>query len=142
MLNNNKIYKFMHGRYAKIDELSRFLLIIYAIILTISMFCSQIIFPIISLLIFLYLTYRYLSKNTYKRIKENNYYLKIKNKLTDKKYKDRNHIYKKCHHCHTKLKLPIPNKKGIKHVICPKCKKNNKFLILKQLKIEIIKNNK
>ena len=52
--------------------------------------------------------------------------------------KDKDKVYRRCHKCHTMLKLPVPKKRGIKHSTCPKCKKRNTFLILKQVKIEII----
>ena len=35
--------------------------------------------------------------------------------------KDKEYIYKNCRHCKKLLKLPIPYKRGIKEVKCPKC---------------------
>ena len=94
------------------------------------------------------LLYRSFSKQLTIRRKENEKYLKIKRKIIHpimdiKKYlNDDYHIYRKCHHCNTILKLPIPNKRGIKHSKCPTCKKRNTFLILKKIKVEIIKKKK
>ena len=51
----------------------------------------------------------------------------LKRNIKDRRY----HVYKKCRHCKTILKLPLPNKRGLKKVKCPECKKKNKFLIRK-----------
>ena len=88
--------------------------------------------------------YRFFSKNRSARIKENNIYLKIKKNIVRpfktliKNIKDKEHIYKKCSKCGTTLKLPLPDKYGIKHTKCPKCKKKLNVLCLKKEKIEII----
>ena len=140
----NRINKFMHERYCRIDEFYKFLFILYVIILIINLFLNLKILSLINLLIFIYTTYRLFSKNTSKRYAENLKYLKIKQKIKNifTKNKNYNNIYKKCHYCHTKLKLPIPERKGIKQVICPKCHQKNHFIITKQIKVEIIKNKK
>mgnify|MGYP000003638190 len=90
--------------------------------------------------------YRVLSKNIYQRRKENDMYLKIKNKILStynynkKKYKDRNtYMYKKCPNCRQKIRLPL--KKGKHTVKCPKC--SNKFEVKchknEKIKVEIVK---
>ena len=148
-MNNlqNKIYRFMYGRYG-IDELYKFSLIVYIILLILNRFInSKIIYTLEWILIFT-MMFRSFSKQTTKRKIENNKYLKIKKKIIKpfydikKNIKDKNHIYKKCHHCKTILRLPLPTKRGIKHSKCPTCKKRNTFLILRKIKIEIIKNKK
>ena len=86
------------------------------------------------------------SKNIYQRRKENDMYLKIKNKILStynynkKKYKDRNtYMYKKCPNCRQKIRLPL--KKGKHTVKCPKC--SNKFEVKchknEKIKVEIVK---
>ena len=87
-----------------------------------------------------------MSKNIKQRRKENDLYLKIKNKVVSifnynkKKYKDRNtHMYKKCPNCGQKIRLPL--KKGKHTVKCPKC--NYKFEVKchknEKVKVEIVK---
>lgn len=98
------------------------------------------------MIIFIVAIYRSLSKNTRKRIKENNIYLDIKKKIKNyfkylqRRFKDRNtHIYKKCPKCKQKIRLPL--KKGKHLVKCPNC--NNKFSVRcyrnEKIKVEIVK---
>ena len=148
-MNNikNKIIKFMQGRYG-IDDIYKDALFIYLILLILNIFLKSQIIHILQWIIFVVILYRSFSKQIKQRRKENDKYLKFKKKILKpfkniKDYfKDKNHIYKKCHHCDTVLKLPIPTKRGIKHSTCPTCKKRNTYLILRKLKIEIIKNKK
>lgn len=141
---NAKIQKFMNGKYGP-DQLYILLIILYFILFFINLFINSYIISIIEIIIVFITFYRFFSKNIYKRSQENQKYLRIKNKITKpflnvkRNYKDKNHIYKKCHHCKTTLKLPLPNKRGIKHVICPECKKRNTILVLKKQKIKVIK---
>ena len=89
-----------------------------------------------------------ISKNIYGRSKENVFFIRIKKKVLKpfnnikRNYKDKDHVYKKCHYCKTTLKLPLPSKRGFKKVKCPDCKKRNKFLILRKMKVELIKTKK
>lgn len=146
-----KIQKFMYKRYGP-DNLYHFLLKLYICIFIINIILRNTILNIIELLIVIIMFYRFFSKNKYKRSKENKIYLSIKKKVSSpflktkkyfiekyKKIKDPNYIYKKCNKCSTTLRLPIPNKYGIKHVKCPKCKKRIRVLCLKKEKIEVIK---
>lgn len=140
----NRVYNFMHDRYG-VDDIYKDGLVLYLILVILDIFIDSKILLIIQWTLILTLLYRSFSKQINKRKKENDKYLKIKKKILKpiieiKKYiKDDYHIYRKCHHCKTILKLPIPSKRGIKHSKCPTCKKRNTFLILKKLKIEIIK---
>ena len=149
-----KIQKFMYGRYGP-DDLYHFLFKLYIFLLIIDLFIKNNILSIIELLIVIVIFYRFFSKKIYKRNNENRIFLKIKNKVLKpfkkikkkitKKFeniKDKNYIYKKCNKCDTILRLPIPNKYGIKHVKCPKCKKRLRVLCLKKEKIEVIKPDK
>ncbi|MGN1341881.1 MAG: hypothetical protein ACI4VL_01455 [Bacilli bacterium] len=146
-MNNfiNKLTKFMYGRYG-IDDLYYFLLIICLIIIILNIFIHSSILTIIELIIFSVAIYRYLSKNTYKRNKENKKYLYIKDKILNyfnyqkRKYNDRNtHMYKKCPKCKQKIRLPL--KKGKHTVKCPNC--SHKFEVKcskdEKVKVEIIK---
>lgn len=142
-----KLTQFMYGRYG-FDDLGTFLFKLNILLLVINLFVKFYIINIIELLIIVIFIYRFLSKNIYKRSNENVKFRKIKKKLLKpfsnikRNINDKDHIYKKCHYCKTTLKLPLPNKRGLKKVKCPECKKKNKFLILRKMKIELIKNKK
>lgn len=135
----NKLINFMYGRYATLDEYYKFLLILYICILITNSFLNLRILSIVELFLLTYILYRFLSKDIISRSNENRTYLKIKDKIIHPFNKKEDYVYKKCHRCHKTLKLPLPNERGIKHVVCPKCKKRNTFLILRKLKIEVIK---
>ena len=120
-----RLYRFMYGRYG-IDQFYYFLVISYFVIILINVFIGSAILSAISLLLFIYSTFRILSKNIYKRRAENEKFLKIKNKvsgffsLTKKKFSERNtHVYKKCPNCKSTLRLR--KEKGEHTVLCPKC---------------------
>ncbi len=138
----NKVNKFMCGRYG-IDELYNFTFRLTIILMIINLFSSLKILLIIEMVLILSLLYRSMSKNITKRKKENQEFLKIKNKILNLfKPKDKEHIYKKCPKCKTTLKLPLPLKRGIKHTTCPTCKKRLTLLVLRKKKIEIISKKK
>lgn len=141
----NKIHKFMSGRYG-LDDLSNSFFILYFIILIVNIFFNNIWLSLIELILIFIILFRHLSKNIYQRSKENRQYLKFKKKILKhftnlkRNIKDKDHIYKKCHKCHSTLKLPIPYERGIKHTKCPKCQNRLTFLVLRKEKIEIIRN--
>lgn len=143
----NKIQKFMYGR-SGLDALSMFLFQVYLVLLVVNIFFNSRIISFISLLLAALALFRILSRDIYRRSNENVKFLKLKKKVLKpfnnikRNFKDKDHVYKKCHYCKTTLKLPLPNKIGIKKVKCTRCKKRNKFLILKKAKIELIRNNK
>ncbi len=141
-----KLYRFMYGRNG-IDELYKFCLSIYILVLLLNFFINNIYIDLFSILLFLIIIYRLFSKNIYKRKSENDIYLKIRNKVMDKfsfiekKWNDRNtHIYKKCNKCKTILRLPL--KRGVHTCKCPKC--GNRFKVRcyrnEKIKVEVIKN--
>ena len=143
----NKIRKFMIGRYG-MDDLYKFLFRLYLFLFIIDIFINSKVLTIIELIVVIIMFYRILSKNIYIRQKENWYYLKLKKEVLKpfdnikRNIKDKDYyVYKKCKYCKTTLKLPLPKKRGIQHVKCPKCKNKLKFLCLRQEKIEVIKKN-
>ena len=144
----DKLRRFMIGRYG-IDDLYNFLFRLYLILFLIDIFINSKILTIIELIIVIIMFYRFLSKNIYTRQKENKEFLKLKKKVLKpfnnikRNYKDRDYyVYKKCKYCKTTLKLPLPKKRGIQRVKCPKCKKRIKFLCFRQEKVEVIKAKK
>lgn len=138
-----KIRKFMYGRYG-FDELYNFLFYVYLFLLMVDLFFNSKLLSLLELIIMFIIFYRTFSKNIYARSNENQKYLKIKRKISKwfENIKDKDHIYKKCRYCKTTLKLPLPDKIGIKHVKCPKCKKRLSVLAFKRQKVEIIKNKR
>lgn len=139
------LYKFMYGRYG-IDELYHFLFFLYLFIVVADLFIKNNILFCIELLLLIIIFYRCFSKNINQRRKENESFLKLKNKLAKpfknikRNYKDRNnYVYKKCRNCHTTLRLPLPSKRGIKYAKCPNCKRRVKIISLRKLKIEVIR---
>lgn len=141
----NKIQKFMYGRYG-IDELYQFFFGLYLLTLIIDIFTNSRWLVLIEMTLIFIIFYRFFSKNTYQRSKENREYLKIKNKILrpfinfKRNISDKDYVYKKCPKCKATLKLPIPYERGIKHTKCPKCQKRFTFLVLKKEKVEIIRN--
>ena len=139
-----KFQKCMYGRYG-VDDLYKFLMYSYILLVIINLFIKSNILSIIELVIFFIMFYRFFSKNIYKRSNENIRFLKFKGNLLKpfyilkRNYRDRHKcIYKKCKFCKKLLKLPIPYSRGFKEVKCPKCKKVFKILVLRKEKIEII----
>ena len=144
----NKLQRFMYGRYG-IDDLYRFLFKVYIVLLIIGLFINSRILLYIEFALIIFMLYRVFSKNIYHRQKENRMFLKFKKKIMKpfdnwkRNIKDRNYyVYKKCRHCKTTLKLPLPSERGIKHAKCPECKRRVTMLILRKQKVEIIRDNK
>ena len=140
----DKLRRFMNGRYG-IDELSNFLMKLYLIIFIINIFVKSKLLSIIEVLFLIIIIFRLLSYNVNSRRRENINFIKVKNKLfkpfknIKRNFKDKEHIYKRCKHCKTLMKLPVDSKIGIKIAKCPKCKKNTKMFVLKREKIEFVK---
>ncbi len=127
----NKIYRFMYGRYG-FDQFGRFLMFSGLVMAVLCMFLrflpTHIPYYICSFLntfCYVFAVFRILSRNTVKRMAENESYLRLRNKVLPvldektKSIRDKNYIYKKCPGCSAKLRLK--RIKG-KHVTkCPKC---------------------
>ena len=128
-----KLVTFMQGRYGS-DNLGRFLLGVWFVFILLNIF-FRIPFGIIIELAFLVVIYfRMFSKNIPARYKENQVYLKLKNRVIGSvKRATKNvkallpnsqyHIYK-CPGCSQKIR--IPRGKGNIIVRCPRCGKEFK----------------
>ncbi len=143
----NKLYRFMYERYG-IDELYYFNIYLYFLLVIGNLFLRIPYFFFVELTVFIFTFYRVFSKNKRQRKKENDWYLKRKETFLKpfqnmkRNWKDRNDfVYKKCHKCRTTLRLPLPSKRGLNHVICPKCKNKLNVFCFRKEKIEIIKAN-
>ena len=126
-----KLARFFYGRYG-IDQLYYALFVLYFILWGVQLFVPLLpvrigIYVLQAALLF-WMTFRMLSKNVYKRRRENEAFMKVfrpvknffvltKNRIRDVK----GFRYRKCPHC--KATLRLPKRKGEHSVICPRCKK-------------------
>ena len=124
-----RLARFMMGRYG-IDELYRLLLWVSVGLIVLNIFIGSWIISAAELLILIWATFRAMSRNIYKRRRENELYMKIASKISapfkmmKNKWRDRKtHVYKKCPSCKSNLRLP--KEKGEHTVRCPRC--SNRF---------------
>ena len=123
----DKVIRFMYGRNGN-DKLNQALFWVYFVLLLLNIFLKSIILWILELLLVALYLFRFLSRNIYRRQRENRGFLKVWNKFTGffklqkNKLRDRKtHVYRKCEHCRAVLRLP---KKPGKHTVrCPQCGK-------------------
>ncbi len=126
----NKIIQFMYGRSGP-DDLYKASITVCLVLMLINLITRSAIVSIAAWALLLWGIFRCLSKNVYKRQRENMKYLDIKNGITKKlsmtktKLTDKEHIYKKCPSC--KAQLRFPNKSGEHTAICPKCRHKFSF---------------
>ncbi|NLK67659.1 MAG: hypothetical protein GX283_00625 [Clostridiaceae bacterium] len=130
----DKLTRFMYGRYG-IDKLYYALAILSFVLLVINAFVHSSILSIIVWIILILMIYRVLSKNIYKRQKENAIFIKAWNWLKSKillavrRIKEiRTHRYHRCPHC--KAMLRLPRKRGKHTVQCPRCKEDSKMRVI------------
>ncbi len=124
-----RFQRFMIGRYG-IDRLYHVLMVLCFILIIVNLFVGSLIISILELAIIGYAIFRMLSKNIYKRQRENQAFLKLTDKprkffkLQKCKHRDRKtHVYRRCPACKNNLRLP--KQKGKHTVVCPCCK--NRF---------------
>lgn len=135
-----RIADFMYGRNG-IDNLYHFNLWVIIILSLLNLYFKSWVIAAIEALLFFCLVFRVLSRNVYRRQKENQVYLKCTGKITalwrrvvkfitskvaliKNKWRDRKtHVYKKCPKCKNTLRLP--KVKGKHTAACPCC--DNRF---------------
>ena len=124
----DKVIRFMYGRNGN-DRLNGAIFWAYFVLLIVSLFFKSIVLWILELILVAIYLFRFLSRNIYRRQKENRVFLKAWNKFTGffklqkNKFRDRKtHVYRKCELCHVMLRLP--KKKGKHTVRCPHCGKS------------------
>ncbi len=127
---SNGLARFFMGRYGN-DTLNKFLMVLYLICVValtiLSLFIQSALFYLIgwtvTIGIFVWSFYRTMSRNIYKRRRENERFCGFF-KLRRNKFRDRKtHVYRKCPQC--KAVLRLPKAKGKHFVNCPRCK--NRF---------------
>ncbi len=126
-----KLASFFSGRYG-VDALAKGMLILYIFLAAVMIFVKNpilyMILQILSLILCILMFGRILSRNTAKRTAENESYLHLKKSIRQTVFLQRNkwkyrktHIYRKCPHCHSQIKLP--KKTGTHQCTCPFCRK-------------------
>lgn len=129
----DKLIRFMYGRNGN-DKLNSVLFWVYFALLIINILLKSVVLWIIELILVAVYLFRFLSRNIYRRQKENRAFLKVWNKISGffklqkNKFRDRKtHVYRKCEHCRAVLRLP--KKKGKHTVRCPQCNKTFRIKI-------------
>ena len=111
-------HRFMEGRYG-LDRLNHTLLWSSVIIALVNLFIPfapvQLVLTAVSYVLLGWLLFRYLSRNTYKRYRENRRFL-----ILVEQWKDKDHRYYSCPRC--KQPVRVPRGKGKIAITCPKCK--------------------
>ena len=110
--------RFMMGRYGT-DKLNMAILVVGLIASLLSVFVGM---PLLNLVLVLlsyglmgWALFRMLSRNTYKRYRENRKYLMLM-----ERFKDREHRYFDCPRCRQQVR--VPRGKGKISITCPKCR--------------------
>ena len=109
--------RFMQGRYG-MDRLNSTMLWVSVGVAVLSMILSGIVGLVLTLLAYALMgiaIFRALSHNTYKRYRENRWFLQQIDRL-----KDRDHRYYSCPKCRQSVR--VPKGKGKIAITCPKCK--------------------
>lgn len=113
------LQRFMTGRYGQLDKLNSLLLWIGVIVVFVSMFFpvgwATLILPLLSYGLLGVVLWRMLSRNVYKRARENRRYLSLLERA-----KDREHRYFTCPKC--KQEVRVPKGKGKIAITCPQCR--------------------
>lgn len=120
--------RLMAGRYGGNDELGRFLMIGYLVLILVNLLLGSKLLAVVSLAMVFYQFFRIFSKNYAARTRENRRFLSLKQKLVNRgklwknQFRDRKtHVYRSCPFCKSTVRLP--KKKGDHGVCCPCCRR-------------------
>lgn len=109
---------FMYGRYGT-DKLNMAILgtgvVLCLLAICIPVPLVNIVLILLSYSLMIWAIFRTLSRNTYKRYRENRKYLQLLDR-----FKDRQHRYFDCPRCRQQVR--VPRGKGKISITCPKCK--------------------
>lgn len=117
----NGLYKLMYGRNG-VDQFSNFLIRISFIFIIIPIFIKGyvgLIFNLLFWVIIVYAYFRILSKNIYKRQKENNWFLNKSNYIKMRFSQRKQYKFFDCPKCKTHLR--VPKGAGNITITCKKC---------------------
>ena len=125
----DRLWRFWNGRNGA-DQLYQAMMWTCLGLMLLNLFLGSTLIYVLEMGLLAFATYRALSRNIYKRQKENRAFLSFFNriakwfKLGKNRWKDRKtHVYKKCPKCKNHLRLP--RIKGSHTVCCPCC--SNRF---------------
>jgi len=121
--------RIMAGRNGP-DHLNRFLSVVFLILSVCSMFVRNArlasVLYTLSMALFIYVMFRMLSRNIYRRQQENGAYLRERYKITswwnglrDRWAQRKDYKFYKCPSCRTRLR--VPRGKGKLNIVCRKC---------------------
>lgn len=113
------LQRFMYGRYGQHDKLNGLILWTGVILVLVSMFLpagwATVVLPLVAYVLMGIAMWRMLSRNVYKRARENRRYLSFWERM-----KDREHRYYACPKCHQDVR--VPKGAGKIAITCPKCR--------------------
>lgn len=114
----NGFRRFMSGRYGT-DKLNSAILTVAVVLCLVSLFIPympvKLGFMAVYYGLLVWAITRILSRNTYKRYRENRKFLQLLDRI-----KDRQHRYYDCPRCHQQVR--VPRGKGKISITCPKCR--------------------
>ena len=114
----NGFRHFMSGRYGT-DKLNSAILTVAVVLCLVSLFIPympvKLGFMAVYYGLLVWAITRILSRNTYKRYRENRKFLQLLDRI-----KDRQHRYYDCPRCHQQVR--VPRGKGKISITCPKCR--------------------
>ena len=124
----------MYGRYGT-DQLYIALIVAYFVLIVANAFISSAIISVLMSAVLIWIIFRTLSRNIYKRSMENEKFMKIwkpvkaKGSLELRRIKEiKTHRFRKCPHC--KKMLRLKRVRGKHTVKCPSCNKEFEVRIL------------
>ena len=133
------LYKGITNGRNGIDDIVKFQFYFLVLLVILDLFVDSYNVGLLQLITMISIGYRFMSRNLYKRVKENQKFNDFRYGIISpfrniiRRIKDRKHLYKKCS-CGTTIKTPLPKKCGIKHTTCPNCGKRNRILALRKKK--------
>lgn len=130
MTFRERVIRFMSGRNGS-DRFNNALLVLYLALFVLNLFLHSWIVSLLIDVIIVYSFFRMLSRNIYKRQRENAWYCNQENKvraffrLRKRIWKDRKtHVYRRCPGCNKMVRLP--RIKGRHVASCPSCRRDFK----------------
>ena len=121
----DKISRFMAGRYGS-DQLSRAVSVLAIALIIVELFTRFTPISVVVLALLIWIYFRTLSRNIYKRSEENRKYLVFRNKITGffRKWKNRakqSGTYRFYHCPDCRQTVRVPKGRGKIEITCPKC---------------------
>ena len=120
-----KFIRFMAGRYGA-DQFSRFLSFVALALIVLNLFIRSNVLWILGFAALVFTYVRMFAKNFARRRRENEAYLRLKNKLpggfqnwNDRRKQSKDYVFFRCPGCHAMLR--VPRGKGKIRVTCRKC---------------------